>query len=49
MGIQSGRVTSEVPEMSKFPPFFLALTVCPYDGGSKTGGRFGYQIFTSSD
>ena len=44
MGIQSGRVTSEVPEMSNFHLLFLALTVCPYDGGSKTGGRFGYLL-----
>ncbi len=36
MGIQSARVTSRGLEMSKFPPFFLALTVCPYDDGCKT-------------
>ena len=31
-----------------FHLFFLALTVCPYDGGSKTGGRFGYHLLANT-
>ena len=31
-----------------FHLFFLALTVCPYDGGSKTGGRFGYLLLANT-
>ena len=42
MGIQSARVTSEVSEMSKFPPFFPPPDCLPIRCWVQNGGPFGY-------